>query len=280
MNVRNIRLLVITLIVGLFAAPVLADVALTTKVQKRVLESSSQGTVQERFVPAEKVVPGDIVAYTIEATNGSTEPAERVVITDPIPEHMRYVEGSGLAKDATLLFSIDGGFRFDHGPHYITRETLFHEYAHHVMHRDEDADYPQWYDEGMSSYLSTVRVRDDAVIIGAAPAQRLAALTDNSLLPLTDLLDPSRRERLHVGPFYFSSWVFVHYLNATSHELLDVSPSLNPSELLLCFDDRSTEPANHHRSALPPLRIPRIRADAAVQVLSFRLASKTIPRRS
>lgn len=113
MDVRNIRLLVITLIVGLFAAPALADVALTTKVQKRVLESSSQGTVQERFVPAVKIVPGDVVAYTIEATNGSTEPAERVVITDPIPEHMRYVEGSGLATDAALLFSTDGGFRFD-----------------------------------------------------------------------------------------------------------------------------------------------------------------------
>ncbi len=114
MNVRNIRLLFIALIVGLVAAPALADgIALTTTVEKRLLVSSSQGTVQERFVPVDKVVPGDVVAYTIEAKNGSTEPADRVVITDPIPEHMRYVEGSGLAKDANLLFSIDGGFRFD-----------------------------------------------------------------------------------------------------------------------------------------------------------------------
>jgi len=48
-----------------------------------------------------------------------------------------------------------------------------------------------------------------------------------------------------------------------SHELLDVSPSLNTAELLLCFDDCSADPADDHRSALPPLPVPRVRRDSA-----------------
>ena len=52
-----------------------------------------------------------------------------------------------------------------------------------------------------------------------------------------------------------------------SEKLLDLTPSLDPKELLLCFDDRNTDPANDHPSALPTLHVPRARHDPAVQVL-------------
>ncbi len=105
---------VILLVVTLVAAPAFADgISLTTKVEKRLLVPSAEGEMQERFVPPSKVVPGDIVAYTISAKNDSAEPAEQVVITDPVPEHMQYVEGSAADNGARVLFSVDGGFRFD-----------------------------------------------------------------------------------------------------------------------------------------------------------------------
>jgi uncharacterized repeat protein (TIGR01451 family) len=88
-------------------------IELSTRVEKRVLLRFPDGRVEERRVPADKVVPGDVVAYTIEARNVTARPAERVVITDPIPTHTRYVDGSAQAKDAELQFSVDGGKRFD-----------------------------------------------------------------------------------------------------------------------------------------------------------------------
>ena len=104
----------------------------------------------------------------------------------------------------------------DEGPLYSTRETLFHEYAHHVMAREHDVAYPKWYSEGMSSYLSSVRTRDDTVIIGAAPASYLETLMRSGLVSPVDLLDPSKLEHMQVDSFYASSWALVHYLNATS----------------------------------------------------------------
>lgn len=104
----------------------------------------------------------------------------------------------------------------DEGPVYATRETLYHEYVHHILRRDGSSAYPKWYDEGMSSYLGTLRVRDDAIIIGTAPAGYLTILAGEGLVPLADLLDASRLEDLRAGPFYASSWALVHYLHAKS----------------------------------------------------------------
>ncbi len=97
-------------------------VELRAKAEKRVLLQRADGTTDEKFVPAGKVVPGDVVAYTIEAHNISQKPAERVVITDPIPVEMQYVEGSAEPSGAQLLFSVDGGFRFDR-PENLTVTT-------------------------------------------------------------------------------------------------------------------------------------------------------------
>lgn len=89
------------------------SIELKARAEKRVLLQAADGTAQETFVPAGKVVPGDVVAYTIEARNVSQQAADRVVVTDPIPSEMQYLDGSASAAGAELLFSVDGGFRFD-----------------------------------------------------------------------------------------------------------------------------------------------------------------------
>ncbi len=88
------------------------SIELRARAEKRLFVQQPDGTASEQFVPVGKVVPGDVVAYTIEARNVSTSGADRVVITDPIPAEMKYVEGSAAATGAQLLFSVDGGFRF------------------------------------------------------------------------------------------------------------------------------------------------------------------------
>jgi len=89
------------------------SIELRAKAEKRVLLQAPDGTAQETYVSAAKVVPGDVVAYTIEARNVGAADADRVVITDPIPGEMKYLDGSADASGAELMFSVDGGFRFD-----------------------------------------------------------------------------------------------------------------------------------------------------------------------
>lgn len=98
------------------------SVELRTRAEKRLLVPRADGTAEEQFVPAGKVVPGDVVAYTIEARNVSAVNADRVVITDPIPKQMEYVAGSAESAAGQLLFSVDGGFRFDR-PENLTVAT-------------------------------------------------------------------------------------------------------------------------------------------------------------
>ena len=99
---------------GAGAAFANGEVELKATAQKYSQHMLADGSVETRLEPAVTVVPGDKIAYTIEARNISADqPATRVVITDPIPEHTRYVDGSAEGDGTQVLFSVDGGMRFD-----------------------------------------------------------------------------------------------------------------------------------------------------------------------
>jgi uncharacterized repeat protein (TIGR01451 family) len=67
-----------------------------------------RGNPATRLVPAAKVVPGDEVVWTIVANNVCTTPAGDVAITNPVPQHMRYVGSSAFGPGASIVFSLDG----------------------------------------------------------------------------------------------------------------------------------------------------------------------------
>ena len=67
-----------------------------------------RGNAATRLVPAAKVVPGDEVIWTIIANNVCTAPAGDVAITNPVPQHMRYVGSSAFGPGASIVFSLDG----------------------------------------------------------------------------------------------------------------------------------------------------------------------------
>lgn len=87
-------------------------IELTTTASQEVTTQDEQGNDVVSIVPAGKVVPGTVVIYTITARNISDEAVNSVVINDPIPEHMTYVEGSAGGDDAQIVFSVDGGTSF------------------------------------------------------------------------------------------------------------------------------------------------------------------------
>ena len=74
---------------------------------------NAKGEKEIKRVPAVKVVPGDDVVYTLSYSNGGKEPADKVVITNPVPEHMFYREGSASGADTHITFSVDNGKTYD-----------------------------------------------------------------------------------------------------------------------------------------------------------------------
>lgn len=83
-----------------------------TTVQKQEVFVNARGEEETRLVPADTVLPGETVFYTITFTNVSNEVADRVVITNPIDESLVYLDGSAFGAGMDIVFSVDGGETF------------------------------------------------------------------------------------------------------------------------------------------------------------------------
>ena len=83
-----------------------------TVVQKEEVVVSEDGTTESRLVAVESVAPGERVLYTITFTNVGGDPAENVVITNPIATELTYVEGSAFGPGMAVQFSVDSGVTF------------------------------------------------------------------------------------------------------------------------------------------------------------------------
>jgi uncharacterized repeat protein (TIGR01451 family) len=84
------------------------------RIETYVVDQRTQpdGSVQEQFVEASTARPGQIVEYRIIATNtgDTTLPPNTVIITGPVPQSTRYVEGSATPSSEEILteYSADG----------------------------------------------------------------------------------------------------------------------------------------------------------------------------
>lgn len=64
------------------------------------------------LVPADRVVPGDEVFYTLEIRNIGSRPVPTPTVDFAIPEHMRYIADSAVGAGAEVSYSVDGGHTF------------------------------------------------------------------------------------------------------------------------------------------------------------------------
>jgi uncharacterized repeat protein (TIGR01451 family) len=74
--------------------------------------TNEQGQKAKRLVPIVKVIPGDEVVYTISYHNVGKQPADKVVITDPIPKEVAFKDGSAFGPGTAIEYSVDGGKAF------------------------------------------------------------------------------------------------------------------------------------------------------------------------
>jgi uncharacterized repeat protein (TIGR01451 family) len=75
--------------------------------------SHDEGVDRIRLIPADRVVPGDRVLYTLEVRNTAATQVRAPIVIHAVPEHTRYVDESATGPGADITFSVDGGHRFD-----------------------------------------------------------------------------------------------------------------------------------------------------------------------
>ena len=111
MRIRILKALVLALagvaVQPSFAASSGVSVNVVAQVEQTV--TAEDGSVHTQLVEPSKVVPGDEVVFTLTYRNDGAEPAENVVIGNPVPPQMRYVGSSASGDDAVIEFSADGG---------------------------------------------------------------------------------------------------------------------------------------------------------------------------
>ena len=74
---------------------------------------SRNGRETIKLVPADLVVPGDQVIYTLEIRNTGAAAVPAPSVRYPIPKHMRYIAESAVGPGADVSYSVDGGRTFD-----------------------------------------------------------------------------------------------------------------------------------------------------------------------
>jgi len=78
----------------------------TGEVEQEVVNAT--GEKSKVLVPAAKVIPGTEVVWTVTASNTCQKPSDKVVITNPVPEHMTLVAGSVIGAGSDISYSVDG----------------------------------------------------------------------------------------------------------------------------------------------------------------------------
>ena len=91
-----------------FAQTSCVELKTTGEVEKEVVNDKGEKT--KALVPAaeSKVIPGTEVIWTVTARNVCKVPSDKVVITNPVPEHMTLVPGSVFGAGADVSYSLDG----------------------------------------------------------------------------------------------------------------------------------------------------------------------------
>jgi uncharacterized repeat protein (TIGR01451 family) len=83
-----------------------------SEVEVTTTNAKGEKEVKRVEAAAAKVIPGDVVIFTTQYANIDRKPAENVVITNPVSEHVVYVENSAEGQGMKIEFSADQGKRY------------------------------------------------------------------------------------------------------------------------------------------------------------------------
>lgn len=108
---KRIQSLLISLSAILIALPAQAMTA-SQKVEVERKVTQADGQVDVVLTPPDKVLPGDMLVYTVNYYNDKQEVTNNFRLDMPVPAEVTYLEGSAQRDNAVVLFSIDNGQTF------------------------------------------------------------------------------------------------------------------------------------------------------------------------
>lgn len=89
------------------AAPVPIQIA--SEVRELVEFVDQNGQPQLKAVEATKITPGDRILYTTTISNTGAQASDNIIITNPVPVHSRYLDGTAVGEHFVITYSVDGG---------------------------------------------------------------------------------------------------------------------------------------------------------------------------
>lgn len=104
-----IRHILLGLTAVAFSSPALAQVTLASSVQEEIVTVNTAGERKVSLTPPIHVAPGDTVIVRIAYANTSAAPAANVVISNPVPDHLKLVD---IREGGEPAYSVDGGASF------------------------------------------------------------------------------------------------------------------------------------------------------------------------
>jgi uncharacterized repeat protein (TIGR01451 family) len=117
---RTVKKAILGILCALLVLPMTAraqqqgSIQLKSVAEAEVAVKGANGTkhVKRVDVSKAKIVPGDVVVFTTTYRNTGKKPAEKVEITNPVPEHMLYMDQSAEGKGMKIEFSVDKGISY------------------------------------------------------------------------------------------------------------------------------------------------------------------------
>ncbi len=89
-----------------------AQVELKTETYKVIEVQKENGSSKIEWIQADSITPGDRVGYRLIVENKGEQPADNIVLNNPVPENTLYVDGSARGANSAIVFSIDQGKTF------------------------------------------------------------------------------------------------------------------------------------------------------------------------
>lgn len=84
----------------------------TEIVAEKYLASASPESGTPRFVPAQRLVAGDEVHYTLRVRNPGKVPVTGIQVTKRMPAGLQFVPGSAVGPACDVEYSVNGGTSF------------------------------------------------------------------------------------------------------------------------------------------------------------------------
>jgi uncharacterized repeat protein (TIGR01451 family) len=86
------------------------EIRAVAEVESKTMNGGRQAV---KLIPADRVVPGDRVLYTLEVRNAGATALDAPIVIQLVPEHMRYVADTAVGPGADVTYSVDGGHTFE-----------------------------------------------------------------------------------------------------------------------------------------------------------------------